>query len=413
MANISKINTNGIAENNKFWFALTVIYIIFDYGRPQVVFPFIGLIRPLLILILLLSFNLIKSNFLSKTKSRQINLIWLIIGLLIVYVPFARNNYYAYKTALSQLLYMPFILSLVCCVNSFERLKKIVFIFVSVMIYVSLYSIMHSGKGPGNYFADENDLSLYINTWLPFCYFLYFTEKTFKKRIVYGAGLVFGILGVIISFSRGGFVGLLAMAGIVWWYSKKKAITLALFFAAVIILFLSVDSTYWTEMSTVTDTSEDTASERIMSWKTGWDMFLDNPFGVGGNNFQVRFPEYQKNRFSRGMWGRVAHSLWFTLIPELGLIGIYLYISLLIKNVKDIFLMKNQEISENTSPEEIRYFNLLGASFLAALAGFFVSATFLSVLYYAHYWYLTGLIVAALKVMKKKLEENTPETPTK
>ena len=169
-----------VKNKDDFWFTLTIIFIIFDYGRPQVVFPFIGIIRPLMIIILLLSWYLIRSGFITQLKIRQIKLMWLFIILLFVYVPFARNNYYAYKTALAQILYMPFTLSIIFCVNSFYRLKKIILIFVSVMIYVAIYGIFHHGRGPGNYFLDENDLSLYINTWLPFCYFLFFSTKSRK-----------------------------------------------------------------------------------------------------------------------------------------------------------------------------------------------------------------------------------------
>ena len=75
----------------------------------------------------------------------------------------------------------------------------------------------------------------------------------------------------------------------------------------------------------VLDTKEATANDRMLSWEAAWDMFLEHPLGVGGNNFPVHFQEFQSDEFSRGMWGRQAHSLWFTLIPELGIFGIMIY----------------------------------------------------------------------------------------
>ena len=126
-------------------------------------------------------------------------------------------------------------------------------------------------------------------------------------------------------------------------------------------------------------------------------MFLDNPFGVGGNNFQARFPEYQSPEFKKGMWGRVAHSLWFTLIPELGLAGIFIYMSLLYYNLKDIFFLKGISIKTDDNPD-LRYLHSLSLAFIASIAGFFASATFLSVLYYPHYWYFTGILVATIKI---------------
>jgi hypothetical protein len=132
-----------------------------------------------------------------------------------------------------------------------------------------------------------------------------------------------------------------------------------------------------------------------LSWKAGWDMFLDNPLGVGGNNFPMRFPEYQSKEFKKNMWGRAAHSLWFTLIPELGVFGILIYLLLLRYNLKDVLLLKNVNNKEDA---DLRYIYLIAISTLASLAGFFASATFLSVLYYPHYWYVTALIVATKRI---------------
>ena len=42
----------------------------------------------------------------------------------------------------------------------------------------------------------------------------------------------------------------------------------------------------------------------------------------------MHFPEYQGERFKKGMWGRVAHSLWFTLLPETGVLGVVIFLAL-------------------------------------------------------------------------------------
>ena len=63
-----------------------------------------------------------------------------------------------------------------------------------------------------------------------------------------------------------------------------------------------------------------------------------------------------------------------------------------------IFFLKN--LTALNEDEDSRYLQSFSLACLASLAGFFASATFLSVLYYAHYWYLTGMIVAAVCVAK-------------
>ena len=270
------------------------------------------------------------------------------------------------------------------------------------MIYVSGYALTHGGKGSGNYFMDENDVSLYINMWLPFCYFLSFVEKKRIIRLLYITGLIIGVSAVVYSGSRGGFIGLIAVGFIIWLYSPNKLFTLIVISLTALVMVVLASKSYWNEMSTITDLSEGTANARIESWKAAWRIFIDHPLGVGGNNFQVWFDKYQSGYFKRGMWGRVAHSLWFTLIPELGIAGIYLYFSLLYHNLKNIFYLKNIKNSETV---EIKYINHLSLAFLGSLAGYFSSGTFLSVLYYAHYWYLTAIIIATSNIANKYIAD--------
>lgn len=380
------------------WFRCTLLFLLVEYARPQDMIPGVGAIRPALLVMLILIVFLIRHRALLVRRSKQIRMIWYFIALLGIHIPFARNNYYAYATFTSMLKFMPFILSVLVCVDSVERLKSFMKFYIGLMVYVSLFAMTHGGMGSGNYFADENDVSLYINMVIPFCYFLFLIEEKKAGKLFYAAALMIGLLTVVVSFSRGGFVGLVIMFFIVWLVSPRKMLSVFLILVLGTIVYFYAGDRYRKEMSTVTDTKESTANARLMSWASAWDMFLDNPLGVGGNNFQVRFPEYQGNRFSRGMWGRVAHSLWFTLIPELGVIGIVIFFRLLFYNLKDIFSLKtkNKELSDDE-----RYLNSMSIAFLASLAGFFASASFISVLYYPHYWYLTAVIVAAAQIRMK------------
>jgi len=325
-------------------------------------------------------------------------MIWLFVLLLVIYVPLAVNNFMAYQAFRSMILFMPFILSVVICVDSVKNLRTMILVCLAIAMYVSIYSIQHHGVGSGNYFNDENDLSLYINMWLPFYFYLFFHEKIWWKKLIFAVGMLVGLMAVVVSFSRGGFVGLVAMTVVLWLFSHRKMVSMVVIILAALLVFAYGSQEYWEEMSTVTDTQEGTAQSRIMSWKSAWDMFLDNPLGVGGNNFQARFPQYQGDRFSRGMWGRVAHSLWFTLLPETGIIGTIIFFLLLRYNIRDIFYIRR--ISSSKDDPDSGYLYHLSLAMIASLAGFFASATFLSVLYYPHYWYMTAIIVAAANIAK-------------
>jgi hypothetical protein len=386
---------------DKRWWVFLIVYLVIDYGRPQHILP-IGFLKPGMISVLILIGFLLSSGRLKLSHSNQTLIIWLFIILLGLEVPFAVNNYYAYRVTRDMLMYMPFILSTIVLVNSIELLKKLLFVLTLLMIYATVFSFFYKGVGAGAYFADENDISLYIDTWIPFAYFLFLVEKNKIKKIVYAAAIVIGILGVVVSFSRGGFVGLISVIFVIWLFSPRKLLTMVVILMLAGIMYLSADQAYWTEMSTVTNTQESTATSRFLFWDAGWKMFLDHPLGVGGGNFQVRFPEYQSDWFGRDMWGMVSHSLWFTLIPELGILGIILYFALLFINFKDIFFLKKLKIY--WEDEDFKYLYYLSLAFIASFAGFFSSASFLSVLYYPHYWYIIALVVVAKRIAVDKFD---------
>jgi len=385
-------------QANSRWFFFSILFIILDYTRIYEDLH-LGFLRPLMIITVVLVYFMFSSGDYACAKSKQTTFMWLFILLLSCYIPFARNNHFAYITTKAQLLYMPFILSVIICIDSIERLKKFILICVCIAIYIAGYAFAHAGIGPGNYFGDENDLSLYLNIWIPFCYFLFLAHKSIFKKIVCLTGLIVGLMSAVVSFSRGGFLGLVTTVVVVFVFSTRKIMTLCAILSLACMMFLFAGEKYWDEMSTSLNTEEGTGKERIETWKSGWKMFLDNPLGVGGNNFMVRFPEYQTDYFKRGMWGRVAHSLWFTLIPELGIFGIFIYLSLLYYNLKDIFIIRGIK-ARAEDDLDVRYFYYLSLAFLASFAGYFASGTFLSVLYYPHYWYLTGILVATTRIAK-------------
>lgn len=380
------------------WFIFTVIFLLIDYARPQDIVPLFGLIRPAMLTTIVLLFFIAKNfHYIRTLQSKQLTLIWYFILLTAVLIPFARNNFHAYKTTITMMLFMPFILSVIANSNSTKELKKIFFFVILFMVFQAQNAVFHAGRGTGGQFFDENDLSLFVNTWLPFCYVFMMSEKKITMKLFYAATLVLGIGATVVSFSRGGFLGMIAMFFVFWLTSSKKVVTLICVIIVMGVGSFFVGEKYKDEMKTSTNSSSGTGRERIESWKAGWNMFLHNPLGVGGNNYQVRFPEYQSDYFKRGMWGRVAHSLWFTLIPELGLVGIFIYFKIVYLNVRDVFLFK--KYSKQLCTEDGKFFMNLSTAFMASFAGFFISATFISVLYYSHFWFLTAFVIATRRVV--------------
>lgn len=390
-------------KNLRFGFIVTMIYLVVEYGRPQDTIPGLSLLHPGMIMVLFILFAWVKSGGIFSYKNKQTKYMFLFLLLLAIYIPFARNVTLALAYARGFMMYLPVFLSIILYVDSFQRLRRLIDIWVLLMVYICVNIVIHGpGAGGGNFLVDENDYSLLLNMMLPFAFFLFLQEEDKKKKIYYLLACGLAITSIVISFSRGGFVGLICVGSIMWLYSPRKALSLIVIVLAASFVYLYGGEKYLSEMSTITNTEQSTASERIETWKSGLNMFLDRPYGVGGGNFRVWFQEYQTEKLRVPMWGRAAHSLWIQLITEVGVAGIIIYGLLAIRNIKDILWLKRLKDSDD---KEKIFAYYLSISFIAAFAGYFSSGTFISVLYYPHYFYITAFIVATKKLVEVKLQE--------
>ncbi len=389
-------------NKDRFGFLVTVLYIIVEYGRPQEKIHAIGLLRPGLMAIALILISWIRIGKIPIEKNRQTTCMILLFLILALHIPFARNGFWAYTQAKGFLMYFPFLLSAIYFINTFDRLRLFINIWIGLMCYISFNIIVHgAGEGSGGSFlSDENDYSLLLNMMVPFSFFMLFVEKNLIKKLFYLFGCCLATMSIIVSASRGGFVGLLSIGFVMWFFSPKKIVTLLVLCVAALLIYNFAGDAYFQEMATVTDTEESTSSARIESWKSGVNMFLSHPLGVGGRNFMVWFPDHQTAHFKRVMWGREAHSLWIQLLTETGIFGVMIYGFLIKCNLKDIFRLKKYKYSED---KDMIYTYYLSLAFLASLAGYFSSGCFVSVLYYPHFFYVTAMIVATTRLAENKV----------
>jgi len=237
-----------------------------------------------------------------------------------------------------------------------------------------------------------------------------------RKRFQYMLLTCLFLLVILITGSRGGFVGLTSTFIYCWFRTKQKALT-ALFVAFLAIFAIIVaPPTYWNEIRSITEegTSSGTGEERVYTWRIGWEMFLDNPLiGVGQGNFPYVFRKYEieagygeEGYHGRSVAGRAAHSIYFTMLPELGIIGTFLFIMLVISNIKDLNLIKRTTFMRNkkgsSNSGKIYYFALACEG---SLLTFLISGSFISILYYPNFWILMGFIISLKNITIAGLTE--------
>ena len=236
---------------------------------------------------------------------------------------------------------------------------------------------------------DNNSFSILIVTGFGAALVLGFLER--KLWVTGGYLLMAAAMAHVpmLSFSRGGMVGVaIASASTIWIVPKnKKAVFLLL--AGIVAGSILAGPSVVEEFSTVFAEEEErdaSAQSRVDLWIDCTDAMLNNPItGVGQEHWGLIAPRYGWNE------GKEAHSLWFQTAAELGIPGIgFLVLFYGITVAKCYRLSRDRSID----PE---YAKIAMAS-IAALVGFAVSASFVTVEGFELPFYVVLLAAGTLKL---------------
>jgi O-antigen ligase len=341
------------------------------------------------------------------SKRRQLNpqsicfLCFLVV--MTIHIPFAENYFFAFWTTFLLATTIALCIPIMHFVDSVRRFEMVVACFMLAALYVGVYAIGHDGWGPLGAAAgqDQNYVALAMAVALPFPYFYLFLTKGAAKKILLAGMTIAYVLAIVVGFSRGGFVGLCAVAVYCWIRSPGKLLGLGVVLLVGAVVWGWAPDTYWDEMGTISDTSEGgTADHRLELWKIAVREFKANPIaGVGPANFRWEAGKYQSadqwEKFDRSLEGsHFTHSLYFELLSEMGTIGVLLFSAICFYNLRDLQAVARMKQVPGVDPANVRRARYLAKAVGGALIGFLVSSVFLSTLYDAGFWFLTALTVA-------------------
>ncbi len=400
MENIMAFRRSVFTMDN-FWFILACGLFIVQYGRLYP--PQLEALRPFA----LMAFSLAGLLFLSRknifhAQYASMQAVYAIIGWMIIGIPFAMNYGNAFLTTRNVMMFLPFMLSIILLVNDVRRLK----ILVNIIIFVAALNTLRGylnfdGAGRntmfnlGAFLGDPNDYSLYMNMMIPFAYFAFLQELRWNwKKIAYGLLAVAMIAMVVMSFSRGGMVGLACASVVMWYYSPNRAVTFTLGVVGLICVLIFSSDQWISIMSSTTNLDASTTQSRLTMWGAAVGMFVDNPImGVGSSNIPFHLDDYAPDSLRYRFM--VAHSIWFTALAEWGLVGFGFFIWLFAAN----FSSAARLTRVNQVNLDARYLKYFGAATMSSMVAFMASGSFLTVNYYPHIWYLTAFIVVGIKVL--------------
>ncbi len=162
-------------------------------------------------------------------------------------------------------------------------------------------------------------------------------QAFFNSKLLYLILLVM-FLAELLTFSRGGYLGMIAGVGVViilLWrqITFNKKIALGLISAIAIIFLLTASQSVASRFLSSFNFNEGSNTERIKNWSQGYEMFADNfLFGVGIGNYSLeinptisyRTPVY-------------AHNLYLDIGAEMGIFALIIWVILIIVTICQLY----------------------------------------------------------------------------
>lgn len=287
-------------------------------------------------------------------------------------------------------------------VRTRRRLVSLMWISLSIGIYLSYTAIDLYMRGElkaegyrvdvevKGLFGNPNDLALHLVTMTPLAVALAFASRHKIMRLAYFAMAGLFIAANTVTYSRGGFLGLIASSAVLIWKLGRKnrfKVSLAAIAGGGLFILLAPGN-YGVRILSIFGLATDpvgSSDQRRELLERSLIVTLRNPWGIGIGNFPIV-----------GIRNLVTHNAFTQVSSELGLLGLAAYLILMISPFRKLGAIERTLFAR----EEFDWFYYLSIGLQASLVGYMVSSFFVAVAYNWFVYYLVAYAVAFRRIYK-------------
>lgn len=259
--------------------------------------------------------------------------------------------------------------------------------------------------GPaGTFIGGNNEIGLALNMTVPLLRFLQLNARDKRVRLGLMAAMGLTVVAILGTQSRGALVGLAIMGLWLIFKSRRKGPLLAMLAALLIPLALFMPESWYQRMDTIQNYEQDrSALGRINAWWAAWYLALDRPLGagIGALTNQDTMTAYAPDPTNY----HDAHSIYFQVMADQGLIGLGLYLTLGFVTLGAIRAI----IKETKKDPRLFWLRDLAAMVNVSLAAFAASGAFLGLGYFDFMFALVAVVAAMQVLLRKYRVEGVPE----
>lgn len=388
-------------------FAGVYLFTLLLYARPNDLFPFLGSFP--LVKIVAISITLI--YIISKINAGERITLWateiamlFVIALLgVLFMPISASPKDSYDVLTDP--YLKTVVIFVLMINLIDTRRRLLVLWKLVVIcgaVLGFGAIKSYAKGEftlqglrieglvGGIFGNPNDLATALDLLLPFAIVLVMVSKGVARWIYLFCAAAMAI-GVLVTFSRGGFLGLIALSGVLLWKLGRGRRFKTLLVTAVVcgLMFGVMPGGYANRITTIFNIEDDktgSAQERRALMELAARMAIRRPIvGIGMGNFHI-YSIHEKE----------AHNAYLEIAAELGVIGLLAYLYLIFKPLSSLAHLERETKKMQSKEEAEMYW--LSACLQAAFVAYMVCSFFASIQYLWYLYYTAAYAVALRQI---------------
>lgn len=255
----------------------------------------------------------------------------------------------------------------------------------------------------GGLFGNPNDMSLHLVMMTPLAICLGIASRSMIMRVVYFLMAALFIGANTVTFSRGGFLGLMAFSAVlVWKLGRKSRLNVSV--ASIVfggLFVLLAPGNYGERILSIFGLSADavgSSDQRRELLERSIIVSLRNPWGIGIGNFPIV-----------GVHNLVTHNAYTQVSSELGLLGLAAYLILMISPFRKLGAIERALFAR----DEYNWFYYMAIGLQASIVAYMVSSFFVSVAYNWFIYYLIAYAVAFRRIyqIENDLKEEVKAEP--
>lgn len=288
-------------------------------------------------------------------------------------------------------------------INSKDRLRVLLIVVaISIGFFAlkgAIWGILRGGRyrliGPAQSFiGDNNALALAMNMAAPIALFLSQHDPDRRLRTLFRVVFLCTLFSVVLTYSRGGFVGLAVVAVGLSLISKRKLLYPLLILAVGFVVYSFMPPAWMDRIMTIRSYEQDrSAMARLATWGWAWGAAMERPFFGGG------FQAFRSNPSDFD-----AHSIYFGMLGEQGFVGLLLFIALMFVSIGTCRTIARAARRE----PRLQWHGALANALTVSIIAYMVSGVFQNLQYFDLFYLLVACVVILKRVAIQELRSEAP-----